>query len=125
METYAVAVVHRVEVGLVADGTAAAGVPTLTTDKVTAALPLDAVGAASKVGVGDGRLAVRPPREEVAIVSTLLVGGDLALLDVGGSKSAGDGGQGREESGVRDHCEETLEMGWTWLSGRAVFPVVC
>jgi hypothetical protein len=90
------------------------GVPSLATDQVAARLPLNTIGTAGAVRVGDGRSSIGPPGEEVSIVGALLVGSDLSLveavsggvMEAGKGDDAGDGGTGRHKRGEADHYDE-------------------
>ena len=94
-------------------------VPALSTNHVTTSLPVDAVLAASLVGVGSLSATIGPPGVEAAVVGALGAGGtgtcsqytEGALGKVGagisnrGGQSTGGRNSGGDDSGERDHFE--------------------
>jgi hypothetical protein len=93
----------------VGDGTGSSWVPSLSTDKVTAASPAHAVLTSGAVGVGSTGTTIRPPGPEAAVVDTLTVGGvltgDERNVSGGGSKSAGGGDSSSDDGGEGNHFE--------------------
>ena len=81
------------------------GVPTLSTDKVTTALPIDAERTSSSVGVGHLGAAIGPPRVVVPVVSTSAARRRLALDQVGGGsgEDSGDGNSAGQERAEGNH----------------------
>lgn len=61
-----------------------AWVPTLSSHEVASVAPVHRVTATGSVGVSYVSSAIRPEGVEVAVVSTLGVGGDCTLLDESG-----------------------------------------
>lgn len=88
--------------------------PSLSTDKVTTALPVHGVGAAGAVGVGHVRTAIGPEGVVEAVVRACRAGSSGALGEFnwgalsylsGGGEGAGHGGAGDKEGGERDHVD--------------------
>jgi hypothetical protein len=101
-------------------------VPSLTTDPVSVAGPLDSVGSTSTILVVDVALSIGPEGVVEAVVHTGSVGGSLALskttlgagseLGSWGSEDASDGGESEKNGGELDHFvdvnRELLSAGW-------------
>jgi hypothetical protein len=94
-------------------------VPSLATHEVARVAPVHGVLAALAHGVLSVAPAVGPPGVEVAVVGTLRVGGDLALLESGdigiftlsedvvavwSGEDTNGSGAGKQERSERDHC---------------------
>jgi hypothetical protein len=100
-------------------------VPALATDEVASVAPVHSVTAAGSVGVGDISSTIGPERVEVAVVGSLGVGSDGALLDQsrvvgivtlseeveGSSDDAGDRSQSEKKGLDSDHVVD-CELVW-------------
>ena len=87
-----------------------AGVPAFSANKVTSALPGNTVRTTISIRVGYRRCTIRPPREEIAVVVTLLVWGDTVLAKLDGSSRDPGKERGSRDDGGEEHRDGSLVL---------------